>query len=50
MNTWKNSFQYKMNDIQGLNMVQLIIILRLFLIRKERYIWQIEGKIETERF
>ncbi len=47
---WKNSFQYKMNDTQGLSMVQLIIILRLFLIRKERYIWQIEGKIKVERY
>ncbi len=44
MSTWINSFQYNLNDIQGLDMIQLIIILRLFLIRKEQYIWQIEGK------
>ncbi len=48
MSTWKNSFQYNLNDIQGLDMIQLIIILRLFLIRKERYIWQIEERIIRE--
>ena len=50
MSTWKNSFQYNLNDIQGLDMIQLIIILRLFLVRKERYIWQIEGKIKAEKY